>query len=204
MGIVSFLFSYILLLLAMSIHEFAHAVVAYRCGDITAKSLGRLSLNPLVHIDPIGTFLMPLLLFILTGGRFVFGAAKPVPINYLLLRNPKRDIIWIGMAGPFANILVAYLLGFILRFINPETILGILLNNLAVINLVLGIFNLIPIPPLDGSRIVMGILPPKLSYLYASIEPYGIIIVMLLVSIGLFNLAVFPLLKTMIRIFGLY
>ena len=189
--------------MAMSTHEFAHAWVAYRCGDSTAKILGRLSLNPLAHIDPIGTVIMPLFLFIATGGRFVFGAAKPVPINYWLLKNPKRDIIWIGMSGPFANILMAYIIGLMLKFINTNSILGIFLNNLAVINLVLGIFNLIPIPPLDGSRILMGVLPSKISKVYASIEPYGIIIIMLMIVLGVFDLVIFPLVNIMIGLFGL-
>jgi len=199
-----FIFSFGLLLIAMSIHEFAHALVAYFCGDDTAKSLGRLSINPFTHIDLIGTVIMPLFLFIATQGRFIFGSAKPVPINYLLLRNPKRDIIWIGIAGPFVNILTAYLLGLILHFISLNSILGIIVRNLAVINLVLGIFNLIPIPPLDGSRIVMGILPSSLSKIYVSFEPYGIIIIMFLLFLGLFDKVVFPLVKIAMTLFGLF
>jgi Zn-dependent protease len=203
LAILGFFLSIGLLLIAMSIHEFAHAWVAYRCGDNTAKIMGRLSLNPLSHIDPIGTIIMPLFLFIATRGRFIFGAAKPVPINYWLLKNPKRDIIWIGMSGPCANIMMAYILGLILRYIAPNTILKILIKELAVISLVLGIFNLIPIPPLDGSRILMGILPQKLSRIYASLEPYGIIIIMLAIAVGLFDLIIFPLVNKMIVIFGL-
>jgi len=199
-----FIFSFGLLLIAMSIHEFAHALVAYFCGDDTAKSLGRLSINPFTHIDLIGTVIMPLFLFIATQGRFIFGSAKPVPINYLLLRNPKRDIIWIGIAGPFVNILTAYLLGLILHFISLNSILGIIVRNLAVINLVLGIFNLIPIPPLDGSRIVMGILPSSLSKIYVSFEPYGIIIIIFLLFLGLFDKVVFPLVKIAMTLFGLF
>jgi Zn-dependent protease len=187
----------------MSIHEFAHAWVAYRCGDSTAKIMGRLSLNPLAHIDPIGTVIMPLFLFIVTGGRFVLGAARPVPINYWLLKNPKRDIIWIGISGPFANILMAYIIGLMLKFINTHSILGVLLNNLGVINLALGIFNLIPIPPLDGSRIVMGLLPSKASRLYTSIEPYGILIIIIMVALGIFNLIIFPLIDIIMDLFGL-
>jgi Zn-dependent protease len=202
--LMGFIFSFGLLLIAMSIHEFAHALVAYFCGDDTAKSLGRLSINPFTHIDLIGTVIMPLFLFIATQGRFIFGSAKPVPINYLLLRNPKRDIIWIGIAGPFVNILTAYLLGLILHFISLNSILGIIVRNLAVINLVLGIFNLIPIPPLDGSRIVMGILPSSLSKIYVSFEPYGIIIIMFLLFLGLFDKVVFPLVKIAMTLFGLF
>jgi len=202
--LMGFIFSFGLLLIAMSIHEFAHALVAYFCGDDTAKSLGRLSINPFTHIDLIGTVIMPLFLFIATQGRFIFGSAKPVPINYLLLRNPKRDIIWIGIAGPFVNILTAYLLGLILHFISLNSILGIIVRNLAVINLVLGIFNLIPIPPLDGSRIVMGILPSSLSKIYVSFEPYGIIIIIFLLFLGLFDKVVFPLVKIAMTLFGLF
>ncbi|MCM8791945.1 MAG: site-2 protease family protein [Candidatus Omnitrophica bacterium] len=187
----------------MTIHEFAHAWIAFRCGDNTAKIMGRLSLNPLVHIDLIGTIVMPLFLFITSGGRFVFGAAKPVPINYWLLKKPKRDIILIGLAGPSANILTAYIIGLILKFITPNNLMNIILSHLAVISLILGIFNLIPLPPLDGSRIIMGILPPKLLKIYNSIEPYGIIILMIAIILGLYDLIIFPIVNIMINIFGL-
>jgi len=201
--ILSFFLYWLLLMLVVSIHEFAHSWVAYRCGDTTPKLMGRLSLNPLVHIDPLATLLMPFFLFIITKGRFIFGAAKPVPINHWLLRNPKRDIIWIGIAGPLANILLAFFIGLMIRFIPSQSLLTIILNYLAVISLILGIFNLIPIPPLDGSRIVMGILPSRFSYLYARLEPYGIIIIMLILWMGFAETIILPSLNIMVKLFGL-
>ncbi|MCM8757870.1 MAG: site-2 protease family protein, partial [Candidatus Omnitrophica bacterium] len=160
MAIFGFLISFGLLLLAMSVHEFSHAWVSYKFGDPTPKLAGRLSLNPLAHIDIMGTLILPLFLFIATGGRFVFGAAKPVPINYLLLKNPKRDIIWIGLAGPASNLILAFGLSLIIKILPHGSLLSVILNNFSIINIVLGAFNLIPIPPLDGSRVVMGLLPP--------------------------------------------
>ena len=115
--IVSFLVSFALLMVAMTVHEFAHGWVAFKLGDNTAKFSGRLTLNPLAHIDPVWTFIVPLLLFISTNGQFLFGAAKPVPINYWALRNPKRDIIWIGASGPATNLIFAFLLSIPLRFL---------------------------------------------------------------------------------------
>jgi len=193
--LLDFLLLYALLLVAMSAHEFSHGWVAYKLGDATAKNSGRLTLNPLKHIDPMGTLILPLLLFITTHGQFVFGAAKPVPINYRALRNPKKDIIWIGASGPLANFAFAFTLSLFLRILPAQTLLTHLIVNLIMINLLLAIFNLIPIPPLDGSRILIGLLPEKLSYSYASIEPYGFIILIALIALGVINAIVIPLLN---------
>ncbi|MCM8780345.1 MAG: site-2 protease family protein [Candidatus Omnitrophica bacterium] len=182
-------------MIAMSVHECAHSWVAYKLGDTTAKYAGRLTLNPLAHIDPLGTVLLPIFIFLITGGRFVFGAAKPVPINYHLLRNPKRDTIWIGLSGPASNFLFAFILSIINNFINPQPILGFVFENLIAINVILGVINLIPIPPLDGSRIVMGILPLDLAYRYAKVEPYGFFILMLLMMLGVFDILIWPVTK---------
>ncbi len=187
----------------MSVHEFSHGWVAYKLGDTTAKSAGRLTLNPLAHIDPIGTVLLPIFLFIATRGQFVFGAAKPVPINYMALRNPKKDIIWIGLAGPSANFLFAVLLSLIIKVIYPLSLLSLILKQLAFINIILGVFNLIPIPPLDGSRIVMGLLPNNLARSYSSLEPFGFMIILLLIAFGFFNLAVWPIVRLIMIFLGL-
>ena len=199
MNILELIASLTLLAIAVTIHEFAHGWTAYKLGDSTAKYSGRLTLNPLAHIDPFWTVLLPLFLFLSTGGRFVFGAAKPVPINYWSLKNPKRDIILIGASGPLANFLLAAFLGIIMRFTAHPLVTG-LFTNLIVINLVLGVFNLIPIPPLDGSRIVTGLLPHNLSLKYASLEPYGFFIVMALVAVRALDVIVWPLVYLLVRL----
>lgn len=195
MNILGFLLSFGLLMLAVSVHEFSHGWVAYKLGDTTAKNSGRLTLNPLAHIDPVGTVILPLFLFIATRGQFVFGAAKPVPINYFALRNPKRDIIWIGASGPAANFIFAFLLSILNRVLPQSSITSFIFQYLISINVILGVFNLIPIPPLDGSRIVMGLLPSDLASRYAMIEPFGFIIVILMIGLGLFNLIIEPIVR---------
>lgn len=199
--ILSFFASFGLLIIAMTIHEFSHGWVAYKLGDVTAKYSGRLTLNPLAHIDPVWTFLLPLFLFVSSGGRFIFGAAKPVPINYWALRNPKRDIIFVGAAGPLSNLALAFLLSLLLKIPLPGY-LSFVLFNLLVINVVLGVFNLMPIPPLDGSRIIMGLLPGRLASSYASIEPYGFIILMALIWMGAFSNLIWPVVEIILRIFA--
>jgi len=200
LNILGILITFPFLLISVSVHEFFHGWVAYKLGDNTAKYSGRLTLNPLAHIDPIGTILLPLTLIIATGGRFVFGAAKPVPVNFNNLRNPKRDIIWVGAAGPVSNLLLAVILSFIWKTVMPFTpIINFIFWTMISINVILGVFNLVPIPPLDGSRILMGLLPDKLAYKYAQIEPYGFFIVMALILLGLFNVIIEPLISIILN-----
>jgi Zn-dependent protease len=200
--IITFAASFALLLIAMTVHEFAHGFVAYKLGDSTARLSGRLTLNPLAHIDPFWTVLLPLVLFLSTAGNFVFGAAKPVPVNYWSLKNPKRDMIWIGLAGPVANFILAFTIAGFLRFIPAQGISAYLFFNLLTINVVLAIFNLIPIPPLDGSKILMGLLPASLSEQYASFERYGFIILFVFIWLGVFDRLLWPLVNLTIRMMG--
>jgi Zn-dependent protease len=199
LSVIGLLISFALLLVSVSVHEFAHGWVAYKFGDNTAKYSGRLTLNPLAHVDPIGTIILPIALFIATQGRFVFGAAKPVPVNFSLLKNPKRDIIWVGISGPAANFIFAVCLSLLWKVIPATPIINFIFWSLITTNVVLGVFNLIPIPPLDGSRVLMGLLPQRLAKKYALLEPYGFIIVMLLIFLGLFNAVVEPVTDIILR-----
>lgn len=184
-------FSLILFFFAVVVHEFAHGWVAYKLGDPTAKYSGRLTLNPIAHIDPIGTIALPLFL-VITGSPILFGWAKPVPVNFRGLHNPKKDMIWVGLAGPCANILLAIVLSIIIKirlvFLPLEV-----LTQFMLLNLVLAIFNLMPIPPLDGSRVVLGMLPAKLAYKYAQLERYGFIIIVVMLYLGIFQLLIWPI-----------
>ena len=181
------------LLLAITLHEVAHGWVALRCGDPTAKSQGRLSLNPLRHIDPVGTVLVPALLAIFGG--FIFGWAKPVPVNYHRLRQPKRDIAFVALAGPGANFLMALGWGLIMvigyHLQAGMAWLGeplLLMGGAGInVNVMLGVLNLAPIPPLDGSRVLAGVLPDRAGEVMARMEPYGLIILVALMALGLFN-----------------
>ncbi len=175
-------------LFAITVHEAAHGYAARHFGDNTAHQLGRITLNPLKHIDPVGTIAMPLLLYFATSGAFLFGYAKPVPVNFGRLRNPKRDMVWVALAGPGANLAQAILwtialyllfaLGLDERFFLDMCRAGVL------VNLVMFAFNLFPLPPLDGGRILVGLLPHRPAELVARLEPWGFFIVMALVISG--------------------
>lgn len=201
--LISFAISFGLFIIAMSVHELAHGYVAYRLGDMTAKNAGRLTLNPLAHIDPVWTVFLPLLLFLTSGGQFIFGAAKPIPISYWALKNPKKDMIWIGASGPLANFILAFLLTIPVKLLPLSTILQFILVNLIVINIALGVFNLMPIPPLDGSRILTGLLPKELALHYSNIEPYGFIILLLFVWFGFLSRIVWPIVELILRLLGI-
>jgi len=174
---------------AITVHEAAHGYVARYFGDNTAEVMGRVTLNPMKHIDPIGTILMPLMLYFATSGAFLFGYAKPVPVNFGRLRHPKRDMIWVALAGPASNFVQAIfwalvLVALVAAGVN-ETFFIKMAQGGVLVNLVMWAFNLFPLPPLDGGRVLAGLLPngPAQNFL-ARIEPFGFFIVMGLVIAG--------------------
>lgn len=179
-------------LLAITLHEAAHAYAAWRLGDDTAYALGRVTLNPIKHIDPIGTLLMPLLLYFSTGGSFVFGYARPVPVVARQLRQPRRDMVWVALAGPLANLLQA-LLWLALAYGAqaqgvPREAFGLRLCQAGVAsNLAMFVFNLFPMLPLDGGRILAGLLPLQWAQRFARLEPFGFYIVLLLLLAGVMD-----------------
>ena len=176
------------LLFAITLHEAAHGYAAKHFGDNTAYMLGRISLNPVKHIDPVGTILMPLMLYFATSGAFMFGYAKPVPVNFGRLRNPKRDMIWVALAGPASNLVQAIfwaILAILLAAASiTEPYFQLVCRAGILWNLVMFAFNLFPLPPLDGGRILVGLLPWKQAAAVSRIEPYGFFIVMALVVTG--------------------
>lgn len=175
-------------LLAITLHEAAHGYVARMLGDPTAAEAGRISLNPLRHIDPVGTILVPGVLYFLSSG-LLFGWAKPVPVNFARLRNPKRDMLWVSLAGPLANLVMGLCWAvFLALVVRTQQSIDTPLAYMAVagisINAVLFVFNLLPLPPLDGGRIVTSLLPLPTAIKFARIEPYGIFIVLALLMLG--------------------
>jgi len=175
-------------LFAITVHEAAHGYVALYFGDKTAYVLGRVTLNPLKHIDPMGTILMPLLLYFATSGAFLFGYAKPVPVRFGNLRNPKRNMIWVALAGPAANFIQALLWGALLFVLKGSGVTEPFFLKMAqggvLVNVVMFAFNLFPLPPLDGGRILVGLLPHRQAALVSRVEPWGFFIVMGLVIAG--------------------
>lgn len=176
------------LLFAITLHEVAHGWVARQMGDNTAKMLGRLTLNPLKHIDPVGTVIVPGILLMMGG--FIFGWAKPVPVNERNFHNPKRDMAIVALAGPAANLLMAIAWALIARAgialgVEYVSVPLIYMGSAGItINLVLMVLNLLPIPPLDGGRIAVGILPHRLAWQFSKIEPYGFVILIVLLATG--------------------
>jgi len=175
-------------LFAITVHEAAHGYAARALGDNTAWMMGRVTLNPMKHIDLVGTILMPLVLYFATSGAFLFGYAKPVPVRFDLLRHPKRDMVWVALAGPGANLLQALLWGIALYAMMAMSVSERFFLEMGkagmLTNVVMFAFNLFPLPPLDGGRIVVGLLPWKQAAWFARIEPWGFFIVMGLVVAG--------------------
>ncbi|MBN3806223.1 site-2 protease family protein [Paraburkholderia sp. Ac-20336] len=173
---------------AITLHEAAHGYVARWLGDNTAYVLGRVSLNPMRHIDPLGTIAIPLLLYFATSGAFMFGYAKPVPVAFGNLRNPRWGSLWVAAAGPVCNFIQALawgVFGVVLAVLNIDEPFFTRMAGAGVgVNLVLGVLNLFPLPPLDGGRVLMALLPPKQAISLARLEPYGFFIVMALVMTG--------------------
>jgi len=205
--IVEMVFYFIIFIIFATFHEYAHGWMADRCGDPTARQNGRLSLNPLVHIDFFWTILMPAILLITTNGRFALGSAKPVPVNPYQFRNPKRDIIWVGLAGPFANVAWALILIFIMKagIFSPASPIYFLLFICMWVNIVLLVFNMIPIPPLDGSRVVEGLLPDRYVEQYSRTSSYiSFILIIGLMYFGILSRLFLFVLKLVIVIFNLH
>jgi Zn-dependent protease len=191
-GIQSILIYALPVLFAITVHEAAHGYVARRLGDNTAYLLGRVTLNPIKHIDPIGTIAMPLLLLFTTaalpGGPYVLGYAKPVPVNFAQLRHPKRDMVWVAAAGPVVNYAQALVWGIVLVLLAAFGVQERFFHAMAVagvqVNIILAVFNLFPMPPLDGGRVLVGLLPDGPAYQLARLERFGFFIVIALLIAG--------------------
>lgn len=185
---------------AITLHEAAHGYVARHFGDPTAWQLGRITLNPLKHIDPIGTLLVPALLYISQTG-FLFGWAKPVPVDFGRLRRPKQDMLWVAAAGPGANLVMALGWAVVLKLavVMPEHAYSLPLAEMAraglMVNAILMLLNLLPLPPLDGGRIAVSLLPPRAAWRFAQIERYGFFILIALLFLGVLNDILTPLLR---------
>ena len=184
-------------LFAITLHEAAHAFAAKYFGDSTAYLAGRMSLNPLKHIDPFGTILIPVALYIATSGAFLFGYAKPVPIDFGQLRNPRRQMAWVALAGPAANFAMALLWLIVSVLLRAGQVGEVFFLEMAkagiLVNVLMFAFNLVPIPPLDGGRILTSMLPNKLAARFERIEPYGFFIVLALIYFKILNFWVLPL-----------
>ncbi|MDH5552417.1 MAG: site-2 protease family protein [Nitrosomonas sp.] len=205
-------------ILAITLHEAAHGYAAKYFGDNTAELEGRISLNPMRHVDPMGTVAVPLTMFIVSkltlGAGFLFGWAKPVPVNFEKLNRPKRDMLWVAVAGPAANLFMALCWALLIKlglampesdFAKPMILMGIAGIK---INILLMVLNLLPLPPLDGGRMVVSLLPRRLAYYFSLIEPYGFMILVVLLFSGVLGAVIWPIMaeinKIIVLSFGLY
>jgi Zn-dependent protease len=191
---------------AITLHEAAHGYAARHFGDLTAYQAGRITLNPIRHIDLMGTIVIPILILIASQGKFAFGWAKPVPVDFGRLHNPKRDMLWVAAAGPGANLLMAILWTLVIKvmqgvppnyFTEP---IALMARGGIIINTVLMVLNLFPLPPLDGGRIAVSLLPHRLAYRFSRIEPYGMIILIVLMFLGVLNVVMLPFVSAFIAV----
>jgi Zn-dependent protease len=199
---------------AITLHEAAHGYAARHFGDPTAWQMGRISLNPLRHIDPVGTIVIPIAILLFSGGSFLFGYAKPVPVDFGRLRNPKQDMFWVAAAGPGANLFMALCWAFLLKmaWLLPSSEFTLPLSEMSkigiMVNCVLMVLNLLPLPPLDGGRIAVSLLPHNLAWKFAQLERWGFPILLLLLFTGILGAVMNPLVIMSARIieliFGLY
>ncbi|PKO92415.1 MAG: site-2 protease family protein [Betaproteobacteria bacterium HGW-Betaproteobacteria-10] len=199
---------------AITLHEAAHGYAARYFGDPTAWQMGRISLNPLRHIDLVGTIIIPASILLFSGGTFLFGYAKPVPVDFGRLRNPKKDMLWVALAGPGANLFMALCWAFMLKlaWLMPSNDFTLPLSEMSkigiIVNCVLMVLNLIPLPPLDGGRVAVSLLPHHLAWKFAKIEPWGFPILLLLLFTGILGAVMNPLVifaaRAIESIFGLY
>ncbi len=193
---------------AITLHEAAHGYVAKHFGDLTAYTQGRISLNPIRHIDPVGTILLPVLTLLLGG--ILFGWAKPVPVNFAALRRPKQDMLWVALAGPGANLFMALLWALVIKLglSLPQNDLArpmILMGEAGIkINVILMVLNLLPLPPLDGGRIAASLLPHRMAHIFAKIEPYGFMILLFLLITGVLGAIIGPFIGITIQMIVLF
>ncbi len=196
-------------LFAITLHEVAHGWVALKLGDRTAQMMGRLTLNPLKHIDPIGTLLVPGLLLLLGG--FIFGWAKPVPVSYQNLRKPKTDMAWVALAGPMANLVMATIWALVakigLAMAQSGVVMGEAMMFMGVagvlINAMLMMLNLLPLPPLDGGRVLVSVLPGPMGWQVSRLEPYGFFILLALLYFGILGMVLWPLISGLLNVLAL-